>query len=195
MIRNKYFKKYRLFSIKIIEVAMTKVTKILAGILLIFSLFACSDNSTNVTAEKMSLNQLAVTPGYTWFNYELVAYQPNIAVVDEVKNQFNSSEHSFLVFAKPSCSCPGKHKQTPEFFKTLNLASIPVEKCEIYSMSSISTNHPFKDQITIKELPTILILKNGVPVYSISDTVNAMNEINPSTALNVEQALLEGLKK
>jgi hypothetical protein len=168
----------------------------LLGFLVLFTLIsACSDNPTNVTAEKMSLPQLVITPGYTWFNYELDNYQPDSFIINEIKATYNSSEHSFIIFAKPSCSCPGKHKQSPEFVKTLKQANIPIEKCEFYSMTSINNFHPLQESIVIKELPTIVVLKNGVPVFSVSDTLNNINNANPNNAIKVEQSLLFGLQK
>jgi thioredoxin-related protein len=172
---------------------MNNLLKIIFAVFLTLILISCSENSTNVSAEKMTVPELAITPGYTWFSYEYDNYKPDETVITDVKSKYSESEHTFLIFAKPSCSCPGKHKQTPEFFKSLAEANISESKCEIYSLSSINTNHPYKDIITINELPTIIVLKNGVPVFSITDTINNMNITNPSNALTVEKSLLLGL--
>ncbi|GAB1370487.1 hypothetical protein MASR1M45_05480 [Candidatus Kapaibacterium sp.] len=156
---------------------------------------SCSDTGNNVTAEKMTIQQLAVTPGYTWFNFEFNQYTPDSFAITEIKKEYNADAHSFVIFAKPSCSCPGKHKQTPEFVKTLDLSQIPMDKCQIYSMASVSNNHPFKGAIEIKELPTIVVLKNGVPVFSVTDTLNSLNDNNPNNPMTIEQTLIMGLMK
>jgi len=156
---------------------------------------ACSDNATSVNAEKMTLQEFVKMPGFTWFNYEFNNYQPDDFIVKEIQKKYNSSEHSFVIFAKPSCSCPGKHIQTSEFYKTLEKAQIPFDKCELFSVTSINNEHPYKSTISLHELPTIIILKNGNPIFSVSDTLNITNSTNKNNDMKIEESLLIGLQK
>lgn len=156
---------------------------------------SCNDNNTNIVAEQMSLTQLGKTPGFTWIYSEMDKYNPTDSIVDEIKLAYNSGMHRFIVFAKPSCSCPGKHMITPSFIKTLEVANIPLDKCEIFTMSAVGNQHPYIATITLKDLPTILVLKGDEPIFSISDTMNSAVEGNPNFGITVEGALLLGLKK
>jgi len=165
----------------------------LLAVVLLFS--ACTENNTNVTAEQMTIQGLAKTPGFTWITLEIAKYTPTDSIITEIKEIYNPELHSFIVFAKPSCSCPGKHLQTPEFLKTLEVAGIPLNKCEIFSVSSTNNKHPYQDKITIKELPTIIVLKANEPIFSVSETINNINATNPNAGITVEEALLLGLEK
>lgn len=164
-------------------------------VLLASIIFGCSENATNINAEQMTLQNLSKTPGFTWIYMEIEKYNPNDSIINEIQTAFNAELHSFVVFAKPSCSCPGKHLQTPAFIKTLETAGIPIDKCEIFSMSSANNKHPYDELITVKELPTIVVMKAGQPVFSVSETINNMNATNPNSGITVEQALLLGLAK
>ena len=156
---------------------------------------SCSDENTNINAEKMTFEELEKTPGYTWFSFEIDKYEPENNVVLDIKEKFDPSKHRFILFVKPSCSCPGKHLQSPGFVKTLENAGISIDKCEIFSMSSATNLHPYMDIIKINELPAIIVMKGDMPVYSVSDTVNKSLVYNPNASLKVEQALLLGLEK
>ncbi|MBX3044510.1 MAG: hypothetical protein KIT33_10785 [Candidatus Kapabacteria bacterium] len=171
------------------------MSKIYIFAIAIFALafVACTENNTNVNAEKMALEKMAKTPGFTWIYLEMDKYEPKAEILPEIQRKFNSAEHTFIVFAKPSCSCPGKHLQTPAFLKTLETAGIPLDKCELYSLSSINNNHPYESTIKLKDLPTIIVMKAGKPVYSVSDTINTITNANPNSGITVEDALLLGL--
>jgi hypothetical protein len=156
---------------------------------------SCSDNNTNVTAEKMSMNQLSETPGFSWVYVEMERYTPNDSVIQEIMKAYDPAVHSFILFAKPSCSCPGKQLHTPYFFKTLEAANIPVDKCEIFTMSSLTNNQPYSEIITLTDLPTIVVMKGDVPVFTITDEISNVSSTNQNTGLSVESALLSGLEK
>ncbi|MDX9790427.1 MAG: hypothetical protein WC313_08715 [Candidatus Kapaibacterium sp.] len=156
---------------------------------------ACSENSTNITAEKVTVDQLATIPGYTWFNHEIDKYEPLPSVIQEIKETYNPSLHKFVVFMKPSCSCPGKHLQSPGFMKVLQESDIDLNLVEFFTMSNLTNNHPYSEMIILKELPTIIVLKATEPVYSVSDTLNSVNSPNSTPNLTIENALLNALRK
>jgi hypothetical protein len=173
-------------------ISMNHIYKLFALLVAVMLVSACTENNTNVTAEFMTIDGLAKTPGYTWIPLELAKYEPKDSIITEIKENYNPESHSFIVFAKPSCSCPGKHLQTPAFLKTLEVAGIPLDKCEIYSVSSTNNKHPYQDRITLTELPTILVKSRG-SFFSVSETINNINATNPNASITVEEALLLGL--
>ncbi len=159
------------------------------------AIMSCSDNNTNITAEKMTIVQLSETPGFTWIPLEMEKYVPNDTVIQKISTTFDPATHRFIIFAKPSCSCPGKQLQTPYFFKTLNAANIPLDKCEIFTMSSLTNKHPYSEIITLDDLPTVVVLKGDVPVYTITDAICNVSKIKQNAGVSVESALLNGLEK
>ncbi|MCO5252087.1 MAG: hypothetical protein M9949_11815 [Candidatus Kapabacteria bacterium] len=158
-------------------------------------IMSCEDSSTQHTAQLMQLDNLVRTPGYSWFDIEYNAYEPNQQMLDEIKNNFDPQIHKFLVFLKPACSCPGTHKLFPAFVKGADLSGIPDANIEYYSMRSNRDAYHYSDLFTLNELPAFIILKNGQPIYSITDTMLTKTsieyELNPNfpVELFIEDAL------
>ena len=175
---------------------MKHIYKLFAMLVAVMLVAACTENNTNVTAEEMTIQELAKTPGFTWIPIRISEYTiDNDSIITGIKANYNPELHSFIIFAKPSCSCEGKHNQTPEFLKTLEVAGIPFDKCEIFSVTGTNNKHPYQDKITLTELPTILVMKANEPVFSVSETINNINATNPKAGITVEGALLLGLEK
>jgi len=169
--------------------------KILLSIYLIilFLLISCESNPVSTTAELIDIVKLSKTPGYQWYDLEVQNYNPDINIVNEVKNVYNSSKHKFVIMVKPSCSCPGTQKQFPAIMKTFNLAGITQSNYLIYSVSSERTKHPYEKHFKINELPSIILMQDSLPVYSIADTFYIQRNLGSNKPL--EYYLLEALKK
>lgn len=166
------------------------------AILLALIIFAtsCDDSTVQEDAVLMTVEELAVTPGYTWFNTEYELYQPDQTVIDQIKELYSIDDHDFLIFVQPSCSCPGTHRLFPKFVKSMNISGIDESEYKIYSMSSTSTHTPYDTMLTINRLPAFFVLKNGQPIYSIIDTID-YNYLHDILYPNkIEEYLLEALK-
>lgn len=134
-------------------------------------LISCEDSPNQYTAQKMQIDNLVKTPGYSWFDVEYNAYEPSQQIVDEIKNNFDQQKHKFLVFLKPACSCPGTHKLFPAFVKSMRMSDIPDASIEYYSMRSNRDAYPYSELFTLNELPAFIVLKDGIPIYSVTDTI------------------------
>lgn len=161
-----------------------------------FIIWGCEDTSTQYTAKLLDLESIIKTPGYSWFDVEYKAYTPNTNLINEIKSSFDPQIHMFYIFLKPACSCPGTHKLFPAFMKSADLVGIPKSNMEIYSMRSNRDNYPYSDLFKLNELPAFIVLKNGVPVYSITDSILTKTTIDYELDPNypVEMFLNEALK-
>lgn len=156
---------------------------------------SCSDNSTIPNAMNYEFDELSTMPGYGWFNDEYNGYLVDSSKLQGILENFNPAIHKILFFSRPSCSCPGSHRMFPAVFKILQHAGVPVENMEFYSFSSVGAKHPYDSLMTVSILPSFYVLKSGVPVYSIMDTLvsNSYYEIEYPTLY--EDLIFEGLKK
>ncbi len=158
--------------------------------------WGCEDTSTQHTAKLMDIGNLIKSPGYSWFDIEYKAYTPNPVMINEIKSSFDPQIHKFYVFLKPACSCPGTHKLFPAFIKSADLVGIPGASMEIYSMRSNRDNYPYSNVFKLNELPAFIVLKNGVPIYSITDSILTKTTIDYELDPNypVEMFLKDALK-
>lgn len=131
---------------------------------------ACSSQAPTDEAQLLTFDELTKTPGYAWFPAEMASYNPDPSMVDSVTMHFRPSEQKVCIFVKPTCSCSGTKRLFPRTVKTLQEAGIDMSKVEFWSMRSATDKHPYQDEVTLHGLPTIVVLRNGVPAGRIEET-------------------------
>lgn len=156
-------------------------------------LSSCRENSTDVQADNLTFDEMKIKSGFTWITERMKAYEPVVSKIDSIKMYYKSDVHGFYVFGKPSCSCEGVHNEIAHFFKILQDASIPIDECDIWAMNSLNNRHPHEETITINNLPAFFLLDNGVPVYSIRDTIIKRKQYAEDKEIKLESILLEAL--
>jgi hypothetical protein len=143
-----------------------------AIVLFIVGLFlaACSTQGPSDSAQQLTYSELTTTPGYAWFQAEMAAYTPNASMVDSVRAHYNASEQKVCVFVKPSCSCTGTRRLFPRTVKTLQAAGVDMNSVEFWSMRTSADKQPYDPGVSIKALPTIVVMRNGVQSGRIEET-------------------------
>lgn len=165
----------------------------LLTVLVAFVLASCSESPTVPNAAKMDMTTINTSAGYAWFPGEMSSYTPD-TIIKNVPKLYNPSVNRFVLFVRPSCSCPGTHKYFPQFYRILKDCGVTDANIEAYSMSDKSDKQPYDTLMIVNVLPTFIVMKNGKPVYSVTDTIskNLRDSTYPYT---FETALIEGLKK
>jgi len=133
----------------------------------IFVLAACSSQEPTDAAQQLTFDELTKTPGYAWFPAEMSSYTPDPAMVDSVSHHYKESEQKICIFVKPTCSCTGTKRLFPRTVKTLQAAGVDINKVEFWSMRSHTDRQPYQDNVTLQGLPTIVIMRNGLPAGRI----------------------------
>jgi len=175
---------------------MLKVA-IMKKILLIILLFgvilsSCQESELKDEAYLIERSELETQAGFDWFRYNYDEYEVNQLAIDNIKSEFNNS-YKFLVFVKPTCNCKGTQIDFPSLIKTFELAGIPVDNYEIWATAKEDYKHPYTDKISLNDLPSCYILKDGIPVYSVLDTFNLRPNID--SIVKVEDIISEALSK
>lgn len=172
---------------KYIIIAILAFTGILA---------ACSDSSSpNDKVIKMTLDEVRQTPGYNWYVIEEEDFEPNANVVGAIRDEFDPDAQKILFFVSPACACAQDQSAFPKCVKTMTLAGFSENVMEIYSMNYASLAHPYDTIISVIDFPTIYILKNSEPVYSLGDSLKAFKEKFPNDEPRVEAFLLAGIRE
>lgn len=118
-------------------------------------------------AEQLTMQQLTMSPGYSWFMAEMDSYLPKQTVLDDISASMSTNlNRRVCIFVKPSCSCRGTQRLFPQVVKALTAANVDMRRVEIWSMRGNTDKHPYQSIITIAELPAIYVLEN--------DTVRSM---------------------
>lgn len=172
---------------------MKKIYFLLSALILVLSINACDDNPVQNEAKIMTIEELVKTPGFSWYYEEKQKYQPEDEVIEKIKQNYDDENHDFYLFVKASCTCPGNHNYFPKFMKTLETAGIDQSDYTVYAMSNEENEHPFVDQITIKDLPAFFVVKQGIPVYSVLDSF-LLDQIYDMEK-PIEEYVLNGVKK
>ncbi|HRS02289.1 MAG TPA: hypothetical protein P5545_07045 [Bacteroidota bacterium] len=167
---------------------------IAAAFCLLFFTISCDDNSVQPNAIEMSLNSLSELPGYDWIGSVMATYQPDTTIFNEIKPLLDSNSQYFIFFVKSCGPCASASQQFAEIIKILRMCNFPENRYEILVMNSISNNHPYQNIIHINSLPTIMLLKNNVPIYSLSDTLAKSIEKQLQYPVRSEELLYEALK-
>lgn len=165
--------------------------KYINALILLVAIFisSCSDGSTDFTTKVLNRNSITSTPGLTWFDMKVQIYKPNLAIVDDIK-AIIKPEHSFYFFAAPSCSCDSLQNLFPDAVRVLDDIAFNQANCKYIIMKNETADNPFKDNFVVNELPEIYLVINGLPEYSIADTIRARNFTS-----SVESVILEALIK
>lgn len=169
--------------------------KLLLILVLVVAFYGCSEDNSIPNAVPYTYSTMQDMPGYSWFDEEYTLYNVDQSKVSSILNNFNPATHRIVFFTRPSCSCPGSHRAFPAIYKILETAQIPLEKMEFYSFSSISNKHKYDSLIVVNTLPAFYVFKNGVPVYSLMDTLYVNTYNNVQYPLLYEDLIIEGLKK
>lgn len=121
-------------------------------------------------AEQLSMQQLTMSPGYSWFMAEMDSYQPKQSVLDDISTSMTTNvNRRVCIFVKPSCSCRGTQRLFPQVVKALTAAKVDMSRVEIWSMRGTTDKHPYQSIITIGELPAIYVLENNAIRSMVSD--------------------------
>jgi hypothetical protein len=156
---------------------------------------SCDNSPVQVTAEKIDIATLSKTPGYTWYDDQFKQYQPKQEKLNEIIQKFKPSVDKFIIYVKPSCSCAGTLQQFPAFMKILISSNIPDSCYSVYAMNSASNIHPYSSMYKVNEIPSFFLLKNGAPVYSVSDTLTKLTVNNETSTITLEELISASLNK
>jgi len=134
-------------------------------------LSACTTTEpVDPVAEQLSMQQLTMSPGYSWFMAEMDSYSPRQTVLDEIATSMTANvNRRVCIFVKPSCSCRGTQRLFPQVVKALVAAKVDMNRVEIWSMRGSTDKHPYQSLITIGELPAIYVIENNAVRSFVSD--------------------------
>lgn len=146
-----------------------KLLLALASVAIVVS--ACTTTEpTDPVAEQLTMQQLTMSPGYSWFMAEMDSYLPKQTVLDDISTSMTTNTNRRVcIFVKPSCSCRGTQRLFPQVVKALTAAKVDMNRVEIWSMRGNTDKHPYQSIISIGELPAIYVLENNVVRSMISD--------------------------
>lgn len=109
----------------------------------------------------ISRDVLQNEPAFTWLKNDISWYKPNADCV-QLLGQLKDSIH-LLVFA--GTWCEDSHNVLPQFFKLLDEAKFPANRLSVIGVDrSKLTLGYLCEAFNIKNVPTILVLKNGKEV-------------------------------
>lgn len=146
-----------------------KLLLALASMVVVLS--ACTTTEpTEPVAEQLSMQQLTMSPGYSWFMAEMDSYLPKQSVLDDISTSMTANvNRRVCIFVKPSCSCRGTQRLFPQVVKALTAAKVDMSRVEIWSMRGTTDKHPYQSIITIGELPAIYVLENNAIRSMVSE--------------------------
>lgn len=151
-------------------------------------LLSCTQNTEpEYTAEQLTLEQLRTTPGFAWFDAEFQAYQPDTALLAQIRALYRPGQHHFYVYVKPTCSCVGTQKLFPHFLRIMVEAGVQSSDWEIYAMHGVGDKHPHQSWLHVKVLPSFFITWGTHVRGSIE------GQLPPEKSL--EQVVLEALRQ
>ncbi|MCS7176833.1 MAG: hypothetical protein NZ960_04305 [Candidatus Kapabacteria bacterium] len=152
------------------------------------ALLACTQSTQpEGVAERLTLQALRSTPGFAWFEAEFQAYQPDSALVQQIRAAYVPGQHRFYAYVEPTCSCVGTQKLFPRFLRILHAAGVPEGECEIYAMHTAADRHPHQHWLHIQTLPSFFITRGQEILGSIA------GGLPPGKTL--EQVILEALRR
>lgn len=153
--------------------------------------YQCTENVSGDENAILSTEKSIVTiPGYEWYNSIKDLYHPDTTTIKLIKQEFDPQRHRFIVFSKPACSCDEKQRLFAHGMKVLDTAGVDSSHFELFSVKSNKTNHPYMNLFTLNFVPSMILLVDGIPVYSIIDSV-----VTNSSDYNIEVEILNALKK
>ncbi|MGB9701156.1 MAG: hypothetical protein ACPL1A_00350 [Candidatus Kapaibacteriota bacterium] len=167
---------------------------IIITFIITLTLWSCNTTTTEPDAIQMSVEQLAETPGYTWMYELLTTYQPDSIVEKNIGALLDTNRDKFIIFARAACSCPTEKKEFAQLIKILRDLHYPTKFYEVYAMSSKTNPNPYSNIITLKDIPAVIYMRNGVPYYSIIDTLYNNVAKGLKYPVRLEDVLYEALK-
>jgi hypothetical protein len=168
---------------------------LMLSFLLMFT--ACQDDTPS-PAQEMTKSKLMTTPlpGYQWFKQTYLDYTPNDSIINLIKTTFDATKDTIIIFGKPACSCGDLAAESfAQLIKVCDVAAIPESNYKIFSMSSVSSSHPYKARFELNQLPSYIIITSGVPVYSIYDTIFVEKTKEKPNVKSMEAYLLSAIEK
>jgi thiol-disulfide isomerase/thioredoxin len=109
----------------------------------------------------LSRDILQNEPSFTWLKNDISWYKPNADCV-QLLGQLKDSIH-LVVFA--GTWCEDSHNVLPQFFKLLDEAKFPAGSLSVIGVDrSKRTLGYLSEALNIKNVPTILVMKNGKEV-------------------------------
>lgn len=168
---------------------MRRLHAMILAVISIVVVAACTTTEPDSQAQLLSLQELTEAPGYAWFPAEMSTFTPRAPYVEQIATNFATNSSKVCIFVRPSCSCTGTQKLFPQIIKSLMAANVDMSKVEIWSMRSTTDAHPYQPGVTISDLPTIWVFRNGVPTTSISDSQYQLS--NPNADSLIAAALLQ----
>lgn len=160
---------------------------------LTLSSMSCNEDVEPGTAQIIDYEELKSYPFYQTYEIEYGNYLPNFDTVQLIMDIYDKDVHELYLYFQPSCSCTGTKVLFPQFQKVVDDAGI--ENYLWYAMKTDEDANPNDYMFTIKELPAFFVLKNGVAVYSIVDTLNARVASGSGENITLEALLYEALQK
>lgn len=136
------------------------------AVVLMVAWIGCSESPTEYIAEEFTVSQIARQPGYAWFLQEKDSYQPDPALVAQIRAKLGTLDSSYL-FVNPSCSCNGTQKHFPHFVRCMELAGFSESKIAIISMRTASTKHAYMARFHVQRLPTFFLVLSGASSRTI----------------------------
>ncbi len=148
---------------------MINMFRILAFVAVV-ALTACSTQGPSDTAKLLTYDELITTPGYAWFPAEMSLYTPDQAMVDTIAKYYNPATQKISVFVSPTCACTGSKRLFPRTIKALVAAGVDIKVIEFWSMRTVADMHPYSSTVSVKEIPTVVVLNNGVESGRIEES-------------------------
>ena len=163
--------------------------KYINALVLLVAMFvsSCSDGATDFTTQLLDRNSISQTAGFTWFDMKVQVYKPSLSIIEDIKAA-NKPEYSFYFFAAPSCSCDSLQDLFPNAVKVLDEVGINYANVKFIAMKNENADNPFKDNFLVNQMPEVFLVINGLPEYSIADTIRTRNYKS-----SVESVILEAL--
>ena len=109
-------------------------------------------------ANKASFNQ---APYSTWFNQKFEAYKPDAATITSLKKELKG----FKIVGFMGTWCGDSKRETPHFYKILELANFNFNKLELITVNrSKRTPDNLQEGLNIIKVPTFIFYKDGKEV-------------------------------
>lgn len=163
----------------VIKVKLNKV--FLFGVLTII-LNACSGEVVEKNAVEKSMNELFITPGFEWFEYEFNQYDPDSLATHLIDSLWKIRQYRFIIFVQPSCNCSETQKIFPSIVKSLKMGNVPDTAIKIYLIMNLDYSHPFEKKFKVMTLPGCFteIDSSRSKYFSCVDTFNLYKILYPN---------------
>jgi thiol-disulfide isomerase/thioredoxin len=130
---------------------------------------------------RTSFRTLMVRPYFDWFRLGYDPYTPNVSAVELIRQK--SAGINILVFG--GTWCEDTRNLLPLFVKVTDLAGISRNRITLYFTDRDKhTPEGLENQYGVNRVPTFIILKNGVELGRITETVSQSVEADLADILN-----------